>query len=34
MNVDIDKMLLLWKNKGLRVNSFRVFSFVIPEKVF
>ena len=34
INVDIDKVLLLDKNKDLEVNSFRVFSFVILEEVF
>ena len=32
INVDIDKVLLLHKNEGLGVNSFRVNTFVILEK--
>ena len=34
MNIDIDEMLLLEKNKGLGINSFRGFSlgYYTPSK--
>ena len=33
-NLDIDKVLLLHKKKGLGVNSFELFPFVILEETF
>ena len=35
-NVDIDEVLLLYKNKGLRINSFGFFffAFVTHEKAY
>ena len=34
IKVDIDELLMLNKNKGLGVNSLRVISLYILEKVF